>query len=230
MWGYVKERPKFTYVAPTPKKKEREETLTGKSAIYPDCVEYYPNFIDEIGLNPVELYQEFLDEFEFARRPVLGKLGQELYTLDRETCVYSDPDVTDAPPAIWGANNKLHPWTPNLEKIRDAIEIKTGAKYNICLCNYYANGMRKIGWHPDREERGSTVRIASVSIGEPRLFQLKENATSKIYDIRLANGSLFIMKDPCQRDYVHRVPEESNVMNGRINLTYRLLDKARYFK
>lgn len=212
---------KFTYVAPSKK---------GGAASLPSCTEYYPDFLQELGFNPDELYKKFYEEFEFAKRTVLDNDGNELYPLNRETCVFSDPDLTEEPPAIWGANNPLHPWTPELEQIRDEIQNKTGHQYNICLCNYYPNCLSTIGWHPDREERGSAAEISSITLGTVRLFQLKENATQKIYDCRLASGSLFIMKDPCQRDYVHRIDKQSEIKTGRINLTFRLFNKDRYEK
>ena len=39
--------------------------------------------------------------------------------------------------------------------------------------------------------------------------------------ITLANGSLTIMENECQHRYVHCVPREQEVSEGRINLTFR---------
>ncbi len=46
----------------------------------------------------------------------------------------------DDPPKIWGSDNPIRKWTPDLLKIKNQIESLTGKTYNICLCNFYQNG------------------------------------------------------------------------------------------
>ncbi|ARF11712.1 2OG-FeII oxygenase superfamily protein [Klosneuvirus KNV1] len=188
------------------------------------CVKYHPNFIT----NPTELYEKFLYNFDFKDRVVKLNNNKE-YKLTRATCVFGDPDILDVPPKIWGSDNSIKQWTPELLEIKNKIEELTGNKYNICLCNYYKNGKKIINWHSDNEELGSTSCIASISLGADRIFQLREKTGSdKIYDYILENGSLFLMLDGCQENYLHRVPKDPNCQNGRINLTFRQFDKKRY--
>lgn len=191
-----------------------------------NCVEYIPNFLS----NPTALYNKFLEEFNFEDRTVYLNHGKT-YQLNRATCIFGDKDILDAPPKIWGADNPIVPWTPELTQIKEQIEIYTKMKYNICLCNYYKDGTKTIGWHNDKEEKGSVSSIASISLGYERLFQLKEiNDETKIYDYVLGNGSLFWMRDPCQNIYLHWLPPDPKCQEGRINLTFRLFDKFRYDK
>lgn len=84
--------------------------------------------------------------------------------------------------------------------------------------------------HPARaltEEIGRSTPIASVSLGAPRRFLLRgmtkreDNAA-----ITLANGSLTIMENECQHRYVHCIPREQDVADGRINLTFRCKHKV----
>jgi len=190
------------------------------------CVEYIPNFLS----NPTTLYDKFLEEFNFEDRTVYLNHGKT-YQLNRATCIFGDKDILDAPPKIWGADNPIVPWTPELMQIKEQIEIYTKMKYNICLCNYYKDGNKTIGWHSDNEERGSTSCIASISLNAKRLFQLKEKEEpTKIYDFWLENGSLFLMLDGCQEKYLHWLPPNPECKEGRINLTFRLFDKMRYIK
>ena len=68
---------------------------------------------------------------------------------------------------------------------------------------------------------GDTNIIPSISLGEEREFQLRENATQEIYNITLENGSMIIMGENCQKNYEHALPPHSKYKNARINLTFR---------
>lgn len=189
-------------------------------------VEYHPNFI----ANPNILYKKFLTEFNFEDRMAYLDSGKS-YLLNRATCVFGDSNILDVPPKIWGADNPINPWTDEMLEIKNKIEALTDRKYNVCLCNYYKDGTKTIGWHNDKEERGSVASIASISLGAKRLFQLKEiEDNTKIYDCHLENGSLFLMKNGCQDKYLHWLPPDPSCFEGRINLTFRLFDIDRYAK
>ena len=110
-------------------------------------------------------------------------------------------------------------------KAQDWYLQKTGISvdFNVCLLNYYEDGQQRIGWHSDREEVGRTTPIASISLGANRQFLLrsKENGIHDRATLDLENGSLVLMENECQLKYVHSVPRQSDVLNGRINLTFR---------
>ncbi|KAL7552741.1 hypothetical protein ACHAWF_017376 [Thalassiosira exigua] len=95
--------------------------------------------------------------------------------------------------------------------------------FDVCLLNYYDSGSQRIGWHSDREEIGRSTPIASVSLGATRKFLIrsKSDGTRDRATVEMTNGSLIVMENVCQRDYLHSVPRESEVMEGRINLTFR---------
>lgn len=190
----------------------------------PDCVEYHKDFLH----NHKELYDKFKEEFNFEKRDVLNSDGTS-YKLNRATCIFGDSDIPSVP-KIWGTDNPVNHWTPELLEIKQQIEKLTCKKYNVCLCNFYESGTNTIGWHADNEERGSISSIASISLGAERIFELKENATDTIIEKKLESGSLFLMKDGCQENYVHRIPRDLKCKTGRINLTFRLFDSARYAK
>ena len=116
-----------------------------------------------------------------------------------------------------------------MKEIKEKIEKLTGAKYNICLANYYENGFNTIGYHSDREEFGSVSNIASISLGVERIFRFREKKDrSYEIDFHLENGCLIVMGDNCQELYEHCIVKDELIKKGRINLTFRLFDVKRY--
>jgi hypothetical protein len=95
--------------------------------------------------------------------------------------------------------------------------------FNVCLLNFYEDGDQRIGWHSDREEVGRDTPIASVSLGATRAFMVrsKERGVSDRITLDLEHGSLCVMENKCQLDYLHSIPKQKNVTEGRINLTFR---------
>ena len=103
------------------------------------------------------------------------------------------------------------------------IEQTERIHFNVCLLNYYQNGLQRIGFHSDREEIGRTTPVISISFGTPRTFYLraKSNAMYDRTTLILQSGSLLCMKNACQQFYVHAIPKENHITTGRINLTFR---------
>ena len=88
--------------------------------------------------------------------------------------------------------------------------------------NLYYDGNEGMGWHSDDEksiEEDST--IASVSFGAERKFSFKYKQSKKIISILLEHGSLLLMKDAIQKNWLHCLPKSVNVTLPRINLTFR---------
>jgi hypothetical protein len=191
----------------------------------PDCVEYHPGFL----INDKQLFSTFTKDLEFKTRTVPAPNGTN-YSLKRSTCAYGDANIMDAPPKIWGSDLTVKEWTPELLEIKTKIEALTGKYYNVCLCNLYETGRNSIGWHADNEEIGSLSSIASISLGAARIFQLKKKGTEDIIEQRLESGSLFLMKEGCQENYLHCVPTDPSCRERRINLTFRLFDVEQYSK
>jgi alkylated DNA repair dioxygenase AlkB len=119
-----------------------------------------------------------------------------------------------------------HPWTKLLLQLRHRVENVTRAQYNSVLLNLYRDGNDSMGWHSDDEpELGGEPVIASLSFGQPRLFQLKPKKRdgSKTVRIELASGSLLVMRGQTQRNFLHAVPKSSRIHAPRINLTFRMI-------
>lgn len=66
-------------------------------------------------------------------------------------------------------------WHPLLSSLRQAAEERSGCSFNSLLCNLYRDGRDSIGWHSDDEASlGATPTIASLSLGDTRVFSLRK--------------------------------------------------------
>ena len=74
-----------------------------------------------------------------------------------------------------------------------------------------------------KAELGLNPVIASLSLGQTRVFQLKHktNKDIKRIDLELVNGSLLIMSGSTQKYWLHQVPKTKKVVKERINITFR---------
>jgi alkylated DNA repair dioxygenase AlkB len=115
------------------------------------------------------------------------------------------------------------PWTTELQEIKAKVEAVTGMEFNAVLLNYYRDGNDSVAWHADKDTiPGLKTEIASVSLGEERLFDFrnKENHRQR-YAIKLEHGSLLLMKGDLQKYWEHRIAKSSVPIGPRINLTFR---------
>ncbi len=116
------------------------------------------------------------------------------------------------------------PWTGLLLDIKRRIETVTEASFNSVLLNYYRDNRDSMGFHSDDEpELGSRPVIASLSLGEERTLVMKHklNKLAKPVRLKLASGSLLLMKGETQRYWNHGIAKESRPCGPRINLTFR---------
>jgi alkylated DNA repair dioxygenase AlkB len=114
------------------------------------------------------------------------------------------------------------PWTKELLELKKIAEEKTGATFNSCLLNLYHNGDEGMAWHSDDERSlGKNSAIASLSFGAERKFSFKHKQTKETVSLVLENGSLLVMKDATQTNWLHRLPPTKKINKARINLTFR---------
>jgi alkylated DNA repair dioxygenase AlkB len=115
-------------------------------------------------------------------------------------------------------------WTPDLIALKEITERVSGESFNSCLLNLYHDGNEGVGWHSDGEkdlkENGA---IASLSFGAERRFLFRNKKTKKIISVFLEHGSLLVMKDATQKNWIHRLPPDKAVNKPRVNLTFRTI-------
>lgn len=115
------------------------------------------------------------------------------------------------------------PWSPPLVEIKDAVEAAAQARFNSVLLNLYRDNKDSVGWHADDEHGlGPNPTIASVTFGATRTFQLKHKRDAALRrGVELTHGSLLVMADGTQANWLHRVPRTTTPTGPRINLTFR---------
>lgn len=116
------------------------------------------------------------------------------------------------------------PWTQELLELKKLTEEKTGETFNSCLLNLYHNGSEGMAWHSDAEkDLKKHGAIASLSFGAERKFAFKHKQSKEVISIVLQHGSLLLMKDATQTNWLHRLPPTKLISKPRINLTFRTI-------
>ncbi len=190
-------------------------------------VNYYKKFVGDDLAD--EIYKKIKLLFDKEERNVV-KSQDKKYKLNRKTIAFVDLniDANKLLPKIWGDDITILPFDHHMLKLKHDVEDKTNFKFNICLANYYSSGKRSIGFHSDSEEKGSTSCIASISIGQDRLFSFRNKGEKNpIYSIMLESHSLLTMETGCQENYEHALLADKTI-EPRLNLTFRLFDSERY--
>jgi len=174
------------------------------------CVDYYRDFIDfNVAMN---LKSELERSTKWKQVPVkiLGKWIMQprliWYMANQRELSYRYAGIRALPSE----------WQPEVKKICDSVNLITGADFNSCLLNLYADGTKSIGAHSDDErDLGNNQCVASVSLGAVRKFVLRHKKVSQLtspinqtkYEVMLANGSLLLMSGDTQKKWTHEVPK-----------------------
>ncbi|MBL4821182.1 MAG: alpha-ketoglutarate-dependent dioxygenase AlkB [Gammaproteobacteria bacterium] len=125
-----------------------------------------------------------------------------------------------------GLSLQRKPWPEPVLELKNTVERVSGHRFNAVLANYYRDGNDSVAWHSDDEpELGPNPVVASLSFGAQRTFELKHKSLPELEKVRLmlCSGSLLIMGDTVQNNWLHQVPKEKHLKNPRINLTFRLI-------
>lgn len=115
--------------------------------------------------------------------------------------------------------NKIPEW---LNELKIVVEESLSQKYNFILFSYYRDNKDSITHHSDDERfLGNNPNIASISVGFPRPFLLKNKETKETEEFQLNHGDLFVMQNNCQKDYTHSIPKQKTLCFPRVSLTFR---------
>jgi alkylated DNA repair dioxygenase AlkB len=147
-------------------------------------------------------------------------LGKHIVT-KRKVAWYGDTDFNYTYSSI---TKKALSWTKELLELKNTIEEKTGEQFNSCLLNLYHSGEEGMAWHSDAEKAlKKNGAIASVSFGAERKFAFRHKQTKETVSLILEHGSLLIMKDATQTNWLHRLPPTKLIHQPRVNLTFRTI-------
>jgi alkylated DNA repair dioxygenase AlkB len=139
----------------------------------------------------------------------------------RLMCWYGDPE------AIYrysGIEHRPLPWTRELAAVKAEIESTGGYVFNSVLANLYRDERDSMGYHADNEkELGINPAIASLNLGDSRLFRLRHKKRWQNLDIVLEHGDLLLMAGALQHHWLHALPKTRQAKGPRINLTFRYI-------
>ena len=164
-----------------------------------------------------EIFQSLLLNIPWQNDEVV--IFGKLIVTKRKTAWYGDSDYVYI---YSNTKKKALPWTRELVKLKQVVENLSNTKFNSCLLNLYDDGSVGMGWHSD-DEKSIEVdsAIASVSFGEERRFSFKHKQSKKTISVLLESGSLLLMKDTTQKNWLHSLPKSTKITRPRINLTFR---------
>ena len=116
-------------------------------------------------------------------------------------------------------------WIKELLDLKEIVEQESKETYNSCLLNLYHSGEEGMAYHSDGEKMlKKNGAIASLSLGAERKFSFKHKHNKQRIDIILERGSLLVMKEDTQTNWLHRLPPTKKVNSPRINLTFRKIE------
>lgn len=116
-------------------------------------------------------------------------------------------------------------WTKELLALKEVVEKESNETYNSCLLNLYHSGDEGMAYHSDGEKMlKKNGAIASLSLGAERKFSFKHKENKQRIDVFLEQGSLLVMREGTQENWLHRLPPTKKVHSPRINLTFRTIE------
>ena len=120
-------------------------------------------------------------------------------------CWYGDPDAYYR---YSGVNHQPRPWTTELQSVRAKVEQQCRCTFNSVLANLYRDGKDSMGCHADDEnELGPNPVIASLSLGDERLFKMHHKKRKETLNITAGHGDLLVMAGSLQHHWLHSVPK-----------------------
>ncbi|WVW79995.1 hypothetical protein I302_101968 [Kwoniella bestiolae CBS 10118] len=131
-------------------------------------------------------------------------------------------DIADYPPLLRKAADLVERAVNDSlsKRKRYPLEWAGEWKANCCGTNRYDGAKSSVGWHADQlTYLGPYTTIASLSLGTPRAFRLRQTNTVdptfstntkpiRTYELKLGHNSLCLMNAGCQERYKHTVPPQ----------------------
>ena len=180
-------------------------------------VNYFGKIMDQQQAN--KYFDTLLNTIEWKNDEAVI-YGKHIVT-PRKVAWYADQNY---PYTYSHTTKQALPWTNELLELKQLTEKISGATFNSCLLNLYHNGNEGMAWHSDDEKAlQKNGTIASLSFGAERKFAFKHKRTKETVALILEHGSLLLMKDATQTNWLHRLPPTTKLFPPRINLTFRTI-------
>jgi alkylated DNA repair dioxygenase AlkB len=186
----------------------------------PDADVFYLRNL-ELSLSDDVLLKKLISETPWQQERIL--VWAKEFQQPRLVAWYGDPSRNYS---YSGVKLTPIPWTGLLIEARSSVEKAAAASFNSVLLNYYRDERDSMGFHSDDEpELGNRPIIASLSLGEERTFILKHKTDRYVKPVRLrlASGSVLLMKGNTQRFWKHGIAKATRRCGPRVNLTFRTI-------
>jgi len=180
--------------------------------------QYIKSFLDKEESE--KLYQYLIQNHDLSNQKA-NTIDGVSHALEHGKIMFMDINLykhNKLPKSLWG---QTAVWPKELIAVKKKVEKHTGTKFQVCVLIYYQDGNVGVGYHSDFVAFGDTSLIPSLSLGEERVFYLRDKQNHTEYSIKLENGSLLIMGENCQELFEHSLPIDPKYKNPRINLTFR---------
>lgn len=180
-------------------------------------VNYYGKIMSITDAN--EYFEQLLNTIEWKNDDAV--IYGKLIITKRKVAWYGDKEFEYS---YSNTTKRALPWTKELLALKLIAEEKTNEKFNSCLLNLYHNGDEGMAWHSDAEkDLIKNGAIGSMNFGAERKFLFKHKKTKENVSLFLEHGSLLVMKDSTQTNWLHRLPPTKLKIKPRVNLTFRTI-------
>tara|TARA_Y100000034_G_C6856015_1_gene389008 strand:+ start:61 stop:642 length:582 start_codon:yes stop_codon:yes gene_type:complete len=180
---------------------------------------YYRNFIDEVSSSCIIDYlkKHFdLNELEKIELP-----GSEAFHIKPWKFNFLSEELKEKN-LFPDHHGRHYAAFPELTELFQKVNQKLKTKFDVCVCLFYPDGKEFIDFHHDYPAFGPTNIIASLSLGAPRNFLIREQTTKVITQrILLESNSLLVMGEGFQEKYEHSLPADPETSTPRFNFTFR---------
>ncbi len=184
---------------------------------YGGCAIYYGKIMNKADADLY--YQKLLEEIKWEQDQAI--IFGKHFTTERKVAWYGEKPFSYT---YSNVTKTALPFNATLDELNSIAARHSEATYNSCLLNLYHNGTESMAWHSDGEkDLQKNGAIGSMSFGAERKFSFKHKVTKEVVSIVLEHGSLLVMKDTTQTNWLHRLPPTTKIVNPRVNLTFRTI-------
>ena len=141
------------------------------------------------------------------------------FVAPRLSCAIADEGCTYR---YRGSQTETIRFTPTLNVLRNNLQARLNVSFNYVLATMYRDGNDYVGWHADDERDlvpGQT--IANVSLGETRVFRIKNRDGSFDEKVSTAHGSLLLMRGEILSTTKHTLIRTKRLIGPRVVLSFR---------